>query len=192
MNDILPLEFYNRDTVEVAHDLLGKKLVREHHGEILSGMIIETEAYLGSADSASHAHRGKSSRNAILFGPPGRAYIYFTYGLHYLLNIVTGTEGVPCGVLIRALKPIEGLSVMKQLRGIENKNLTNGPAKLCQALAIDLSLNGQALYDGKFLWIEDHENFSNKLIKSGPRIGIDYAQEKDRSANLRFWVEEKI
>ncbi|MEQ8216386.1 MAG: DNA-3-methyladenine glycosylase, partial [Smithellaceae bacterium] len=105
---ILNRDFYERDTIEVARALLGKKLVRRINSTELSGMIIETEAYCGRQDSACHAHRGKTPRNAVMFGHAGHAYVYFTYGMHYMLNLVTEKEGNPCAVLIRAVLPLAG------------------------------------------------------------------------------------
>ncbi len=185
---ILERDFYARPTITVARELLGKKLVRQMNGAKLSGVIIETEAYCGSADSACHAHRGKTPRNAVMFGRPGVAYVYFTYGMHYLLNLVTEEEGNPCAVLVRALLPLSGQGEMQARRKRHGKELTNGPAKLCQALAIDKSLNGWDLTRGKHLWVENYQSVQARDILSTPRIGIDYAREKDRKAPWRFLI----
>ncbi|MGD2100157.1 MAG: DNA-3-methyladenine glycosylase [Desulfobacterales bacterium] len=187
---ILKHDFYARDTRVVARELLGKKLVRKYRGQLLSGLICETEAYLGASDSACHASRGKTARNAVMFGRAGVAYVYFVYGMHYLLNAVTEREKNPCAVLIRALVPFDGLKYMQRHRGVTGKDLTNGPAKLCQALVIDKDLNGWDLTTGRKLWVEEQRSLPQQLIRTGPRIGIDYARPADRSAALRFWVEE--
>ena len=184
--------FYAGDTLLVSRALLGKKLVRKYSGNILSGLICETEAYLGSVDSASHAFRGKTARNSVMFGRAGRAYVYFVYGMHYLLNVVTEEEENPCAILIRAIVPLEGLKHMQRYRGRGGKDLTDGPAKLCQALAIDKALNGWDLTVGKKLWVEDRPSIPERSIKKGPMIGIDYAKPADRRAARRFWVEEKF
>jgi len=186
---ILKQNFFSRNTLLVAGDLLGKQLIREFNGNILSGMIIETEAYMGLNDSASHSSKGKTPRNSVMFGPAGIAYIYFTYGMYYLLNIVTEKKDIPCSVLIRAIEPIHGVEQMEILRKRKGKELTNGPAKLCQALAIDKSLNGWDLTIGKKLWVEDYKAFSDKYIKTGTRIGINYARPEDRDAPWRFWIQ---
>ena len=183
---ILGKDFYARPTITVARELLGKILVRQTDATMLSGVIVETEAYCGSADSACHAHRGKTLRNAVMFDRAGVAYVYFTYGMHYLLNLVTEEEGNPCAVLVRALLPVSGLDEMQSRRKRHGKELTNGPAKLCQALAIDKSLNGWDLTRGERLWVENHQRVQACDILSTPRIGIDYAREKDRSAPWRF------
>ena len=177
---ILKHHFYAGDTLTVCGALLGKKLVRKYSGNILSGLICETEAYLGSKDSASHAFKGKTPRNSVMFGRPGRAYVYFVYGMHYLLNVVTEEEDNPCAILIRAIVPFEGIKQMQRRRGRSGKDLTDGPAKLCQALAIDKSLNGWDLTAGKRLWVEDRPSIPGRFIKKGPRIGIDYAKLADR------------
>ena len=188
--NILRHNFYARDTLSTAGALLGKKLVRKYNGNILSGLISETEAYLGSMDSASHAFKGKTPRNRVMFGRAGRAYVYFVYGMHYLLNMVTEEEENPCAILIRAIVPLDGIEHMRRYRGRSGKYLTDGPAKLCQALAIDKSLNGWDLTAGKKLWVEDRPPVPGRFIKKGPRIGIDYAKPADRQAARRFWIDE--
>ena len=187
---ILKYHFYAQDSLSVAAALLGKKLVRKYRGHILSGYIYETEAYLGSTDSASHAYRGKTPRNTVMFGPAGRAYVYFVYGMHYLLNVVTEEEEKPCAILIRAIVPFEGIQHMQRLRERIGKDLANGPAKLCRALAIDQALNGWDLTTGKKLWVENRPSISERFIKKGPRIGIDYAKPADRRAACRFWIDK--
>ena len=188
---VLKHNFYARDTRVVARQMLGKKLVRKYKGCLLNGLICETEAYLGKTDSACHAFRRKTARNAVMFGPAGVAYVYIVYGMHFLLNVVTGKEENPCAVLIRALVPFDGIQYMQRRRGATLKDLTNGPAKLCQALAIDKSLNGWDLTIGRKLWVEDQMSVPQRLIEAGPRIGIGYAKPADKHAALRFWVEEK-
>ena len=183
---ILDRKFYERDTLKVARALLGKKLVRQTGRIKLSGMIVETEAYCGSEDSACHAHRGKTPRNSVMFGYPGHAYVYFTYGMHYMLNMVTQEEGNPCAVLIRALVPLTGIVEMESRRKRKGAQLTNGPAKLCQALSIDKSLNGWDLTRGSKLWVEDYMRIPVKSIINTPRIGIDYAKKEHRDAPWRF------
>ena len=184
---ILNKEFYEIDTLRVARTLIGKKLVRQIDDLQLSGMIVETEAYCGEEDSACHAHRGKTNRNCVMFGPPGHAYVYFTYGMHYLLNMVTEAKGKPCAVLIRAILPIDGLEEMQtRRRRRKGPELTNGPAKLCQALGIDKSFNGWNLTAGNQLWVENYKKIPSKRITATPRIGIDYAMEQHRNALWRF------
>ena len=187
---ILNKTFYELGTLRVARALIGKKLVRQISGSQLSGMIVETEAYCGREDSACHAHRGKTKRNSVMFGPPGHAYVYFTYGMHYLLNMVTEAEGRPCAVLIRAILPVAGLEEMEaRRRRRQGPELTNGPAKLCQALGIDKSLNGWNLTASDELWVEDFKKIPAKLITATPRIGIGYATEQHRKALWRFVVK---
>jgi DNA-3-methyladenine glycosylase len=127
-----------------------------------------------------------------MFGPAGRAYVYFVYGMHYMFNIVTEDKGSPGAVLIRAVEPLEGLNQMEARRKKTGKDLTNGPAKLCQAMAIDKSLNGWDLTCGKTLWLEDYKAIPDTRVIRSPRIGIDYADSKDRQANLRFLVDKDI
>jgi DNA-3-methyladenine glycosylase len=184
--NILDRKFYKRNTLQVARALLGKKLVRQINGLELSGMIVETEAYCGEADSACHAHRGKTPRNAVMFGEPGHAYVYFTYGMHYMLNLVTEAEGRPCAVLVRAILPLAGIEEMEVCRKRKGAELTNGPAKLCQAFSIDKALNGWDLTCCKELWVEDYKKISAESIIATPRIGIDYAKKEHRDAPWRF------
>ena len=183
---ILDRKFYYRDTLRVAYELLGKKLVRQIKGLELAGMIVETEAYCGEADSACHAHHGKTPRNTVMFGEPGHAYVYFTYGMHYMLNLVTETKGRPCAVLVRAILPLAGVQEMEARRTSNGTQLSNGPAKLCQALSIDKSLNGWDLTCGKELWVEDYKKIPAESIIAIPRIGVDYAKDEHRDAPWRF------
>ena len=144
MRTLLQRNFYSRSPLIVAKELIGKTLVRRlQYGTTLEGVIVEAEAYGGKLDPASHAFRGKTPRNAVMFGEAGHAYVYFTYGFHNCLNFVTGIEGAASAVLIRALEPTRGIEKMSALRntGIIT-NLASGPGKLCQALSIDRSLNG--------------------------------------------------
>ena len=158
---ILDRKFYRCGTLQVARTLIGKKLVRQINGLELAGMIVETEAYCGESDSACHAHRGITPRNAVMFGEPGHAYVYFTYGMHYMLNLVTEAKGRPCAVLVRAIMPLTGVKEMEARRKRVGTQLTNGPAKLCQALSIDKSLNGWDLTRGKELWLEEYKKKSD-------------------------------
>jgi len=185
---ILPRTFYHRDTLMVARELLGKKLVHDFQGQRLAGRIIETEAYIGRSDTACHAARGRTKRNAVMFGPPGHAYVYFIYGMYHCLNVVTEEEGFAAAVLIRALEPLEGLAVMRERRrNRSDRALTSGPGKLCQALAIDRRLNGADLCADGPLYIEEGEIAGE--IATGPRIGIRAAPE-DMAAPWRFYVSD--
>ena len=188
----LDRKFYRRGTLQVARALLGKKLVRQIGHIRLSGMITETEAYCGSGDSACHAHRGKTQRNAVMFGKPGHAYVYFTYGMHYMLNLVTEEENNPCAVLIRAILPLDGINQMESRRKKKGAELTNGPAKLCQAFSIDKSLNGWDLTCGKELWVENYKKIPAKSIITTPRIGIDYAKDEHKNAPWRFLLPSRM
>ena len=173
---VVPRSFYARSPLHVAPDLLGKVLCRERRGVITSGRIVEVEAYLGADDPASHAHRGMTRRNQAMFGPPGHAYVYFTYGSHFCMNVVTGDDGIASAVLIRALEPLDGITAMKRRRGREVvSDLTSGPGKLCQALGIDSALYGHDL-TGRPLWIEDDGAAPPSHVRT-PRIGISVATE---------------
>jgi len=185
-------EFFTReDTLRIARELLGKLLVvPAADGTRVSGMIVETEAYLGVIDKAAHSFGGRrTERNEITYAEGGHVYVFFVYGMYYQLNLVTGLVDDPHVVLIRAVEPVEGIGIMRERRGeMKDKNLTSGPGKLCIALGITRGLNGEDLTESGRIWVEDYKNFTKKEIASGPRVGIDYAEE---FAGLpwRFWVE---
>ena len=186
-------EFYDRSAVEVARELLGCHLVRNLDGHRLVGVICETEAYQGEEDLGCHAHVGRTPRNAVMYGAPGHAYIYFTYGMHWLLNAVTGHENEAAAVLIRAIYPLEGLDQM----ALNRPNLAyrndwlNGPAKICQALGLDGSLNGIDLCDPSGdLTIELGERIPDTEIKISARVGLFTVPEPWKSIPWRFLVDQ--
>jgi DNA-3-methyladenine glycosylase len=189
--EILLEPFYNRNVVDVARDLLGKRLVRILNSQRISGIISETEAYDGTKDLACHARVGKTKRNAVMFGPAGRAYVYFTYGMHWCLNVVTGEQDYPAAVLIRAIEPQEGLTIMAETRKqVNRKHWTNGPAKLTQAMQINREQNGiRITRRDENLWIEKGWEIEESLIQTGPRIGIANTPEPWRSMPWRFWFD---
>jgi DNA-3-methyladenine glycosylase len=169
---VLPRKFYARDTVRVAKCLLGKRLVRVKGRSRMEGRIVEVEAYRGLDDPASHAFRGPTPRNAPMFGEPGHAYVYFTYGNHYCLNITTQATGTPGAVLIRAVEPIEGLQAMRRLRpNVSDPNLTNGPGKLTKALGIDRALNEVDMTKPSPLFVADSDETQFEIARSA-RVGI--------------------
>lgn len=188
---IIQTKFFARPTLTVALNLLGQRLVRRLDGRRVGGRIVETEAYIGPDDGANHASKGRTRRTEVMFGPPGRSYIYLVYGMHYMLNLVTEAPGFPAAVLIRALEPVEGIEVMQTRRpGVtDERNLTNGPGKLCQALAIDKSLHNWDVSLGQELWLELEDRLPDTAIATGPRIGISYARPEDQAAPWRFWVQ---
>lgn len=192
----IPRPFFSRGARVVAQDLLGKRLVRHVNGRLLSGIVVETEAYCDAdePDLACHgdrANKGRpTARTAVMFGPPGIAYVYFTYGVHWMFNVVTGQDGGANAVLIRALEPVDGIDVMTVNRnGRSQSELTNGPAKLAQALAIDKSLNGANLCtpDG-VIWFEDAPAIDPTQVSTGPRIGMGKTPEPWYSIPWRYWV----
>ncbi len=172
----------------VARQLLGKRLVRRLDGFRLAGPIVEAEAYRGEEDLACHAHVGLTKRTAVMYGPPGRAYVYFTYGMHWCLNCVTGPEGFAAAVLLRAILPEEGLEQIALRRaGRPQKDWTNGPGKLTQALAIDGSFNAANLCDPKsLLVIEEGPPVADDEVRIGPRIGLNTVPEPWKSMPWRF------
>ncbi len=198
---------YARPAQEVARALLGQKLVRVVDGRTVSGLIVETEAYCdGDApDLACHGDRANKGRptprTAVMFGPAGHAYVYFTYGMHWMFNVVTGQTGQANAVLIRALQPVDGVEWMQQQRGARRTrsgfgpltDLTNGPAKLAQALAIDQSLNGANLCDPDgVIWIEVDTAVDPTDICTGPRIGLGQTPEPWLSMPWRYWIKGNV
>jgi len=191
----LARSFFDRPALVVARALLGQRLVHVRNGRRLAGLITETEAYLGEADLASHARPGRTSRNAVMYGPPGFAYVYFTYGMHWCLNIVTEGEGTPTAVLLRAIAPVEGAATMRRLRSNSNrrggpppeKHLTDGPAKLTQALGIDGRFNGRDLCAPEArLFVERAGLPRGARVTAGPRVGLNHTPEPWRSQRWNF------
>ncbi|MEM7589531.1 MAG: DNA-3-methyladenine glycosylase [Myxococcota bacterium] len=191
-NSMLCPEFYARDALIVAKALLGQWI---QHREVTL-RITETEAYCGPQDSACHARCGKTRRNAAMWGPAGCAYVYLCYGLHHMLNVVTGQEGVPEAVLIRACEVVQGLAVVRgRRRGLQGPTLLTGPGKVGQALQLDCSFSHQKLFEQGGLVVRRGENVRDILV--GPRVGISYAQKAHREALWRFavanspWVSQR-
>ncbi len=182
----LSRRFYRRDVVAVARALLGQRLVRQlDDGTRLAGVIVETEAYLGSPDAAAHTAGGRrTERNASMWGPAGHAYVYFTYGMHHCLNVVAGDVEQPVAALIRAIRPTEGVEAMWRARPAARRvtDLCSGPAKLCQALGVDRSLDGVDLTAGEALWLERGPGPGGRIVAT-PRVGVDYAGQ---------WAEEEL
>ena len=178
--NLVTRSFYARDTVKVAQDLLGKTLVRNINGNIISGIIVETEAYRHKDDAASHSFGGMTERNKAMFDEVGRAYVYFTYGMHYCVNAVARSPDYAAGaVLIRSLFPRHGIDFMsRQRETLDISNLTNGPAKLTQALKITKKEYGEDLTKKSDLYIVDGIKIKRSEIKAGPRIGIKKAIDK--------------
>jgi len=187
--NVLNRSFYCRNTLTVAKQLLGKLLVRELPEGKVAGKIVEVEAYRGSDDPASHAYKGKTQRNQIMFGEGGYAYIYFIYGKHFCLNVTTEKVGVPGAVLIRAVEPVYGIEIMKRKRRTENvKSLTNGPGKLTQAMDITVELNGWDLTRGEKLYICDLDVVEPFEVVSSGRIGVKAGADKP----WRFFIKGNL
>ncbi len=188
----LTASFYTRDTVITARDLIGKRLVRLEGDRRIAGMIVETEAYRGEEDLACHCRAGETPRTKIMYGPPGRAYVYFVYGMHWLLNFVTEKEGYPGAVLIRGILPEEGLDLINKRRnGRPQKQWTDGPAKLCQAFGINGEMNGiDTCSENAIVYIEENMDIPTRLVNKTPRIGLDTVPEPWRSKPWRFIVTD--
>lgn len=204
--EAVPAQFYARPTLQVARDLLGCTLIHATTDGVLSGVIVETEAYVASTDEACHAFRGRTVRTAVLFGPPGVAYVYRSYGIHAMLNVVTEEEGTAAAVLIRALEPIAGEMSMRRHRGIVERaappHLTDGPGRLCQALDIRLEMNGFPLQRPPLYIVRPPEPQDERgPVIQTTRIGITRAMDlpwrfylresaavsvRDRAAEARF------
>jgi DNA-3-methyladenine glycosylase len=180
----LPRDFYARPTNVVARDLLGQIAVTDLQEGVTAGRIVETEAYLGADDPASHAARLRNGRVAVMWGEPGIAYVYRSYGIHAMLNVVAKPNGETGAVLIRALEPIAGLDLMRQRRGLESERLLcSGPGKLCQGLGISLDMHGTDLVTSGELWIAEGEPVA--AVSVSGRIGITRGQEHP----WRYWVK---
>jgi DNA-3-methyladenine glycosylase len=172
----LPRPFYDRDTIDVARDLLGKHLVHRVAGVERIGRIVETEAYLGPHDLAAHSAKGLTPRTRVMFGPPGHAYVYFVYGMHWCMNVVTQAEGAASAVLLRAVEPVKNL-----------EGRSNGPALLCRAMGIDGRMNGEDLV-GRTLFLAEQRDEGEVRIVCRPRIGVDYAGHRWARRLLRFYI----
>jgi DNA-3-methyladenine glycosylase len=184
----LPRAFFDRPTLVVARALLGQRLVRVEKDRRLAGLICETEAYSGESDLGCHAKAGRTPRTQVMYGPPGHAYIYFTYGMHWMLNVVTEAEGRPAAVLLRGLWPVEGLEVMAARRpGQPRLRWTDGPGKLCRAMGLDRAQNGLDLCAPQAeLFIETAPPIPADSVTIGPRVGLNSVPEPWRSLPWRF------
>jgi DNA-3-methyladenine glycosylase len=176
----LPRAFYARDPVIVARAVLGRLLVHDSPQGRVSGLIVEAEAYRGADDPASHAHRGRTARNAAMFGEPGHTYVYFTYGMHHCLNLVTGTAGRASAVLVRALEPVEGDELMREWRGAgATPRLAQGPGNVARALGLTRAHDGLDLVSGP-LWLSDlPPRRGGRRVARGPRVGIRVALDRE-------------
>lgn len=184
--------FYQRNVLVVAKEILGKVFVKKEDNKILSGKIVEVEAYEGKTDQASHSFNGKTKRNEVMFEPGGLLYVYFTYGVHFCANIVTGKKDEGNAVLLRGIEPLTGIEIMAERRfgktGLsdgEIVNLTNGPGKICQAFAIDREENGESLTNGK-IYILNRPLISKSKIVETTRIGI----KKSAELPWRFYIKD--
>lgn len=191
-NEKLPQKFYTRNVLKVARDLLGKIFVVNNKGKILSGKIVEVEAYDGSCDEAAHTFNGKTKRNEVMFETGGLLYVYFTYGMYYCSNVVTGEKDERTAVLLRALEPVEGIEEMslnrygkKEFTDKEKLNLTSGPGKLCLALGINKSHNGASLIEDE-IYILDNKKIPSSKIVTTTRIGIT----KSKEFPWRFYIKD--
>jgi DNA-3-methyladenine glycosylase len=183
----LPREFYLRGTLTVARELLGKYFVRRIDNDLLSGVIVEVEGYLGGRDPASHAYRGRTPRNQVMFGNGGHLYVYFTYGMHFCSNVVTGAEGTGHAILIRALEPRHGVRLMhrnRKTKGKKQTQLLSGPAKICQAMHIGRNENGTDLCS-EDIWIaENPDEHGPPRAARSTRVGVSEARDK----RWRFYI----
>ena len=185
----LPRSFYIRSTLKITQELLGKFLVRKIGRKKIVGMIVETEAYVGFKDLASHASRGKTPRTAVMYGPAGHIYVYLVYGMYFCLNIVTERKGYPAAVLIRATEPVKSSRGRKASPPL--LRTASGPGKVCQYFKIDKQLNGEDVC-GRKLWIEDRGvKIAKKDIMKAKRVGVDYAG-KYKNKLWRFYIKDNF
>jgi DNA-3-methyladenine glycosylase len=185
--------FYSRaDTLRVARELLGKRLVVPADGGArVSGRVVETEAYLGAEDKGAHSYnRRRTARTETMYAKGGAVYVFFVYGMHHQFNVVTGPEGQPTALLVRAVEPEEGIEIMRERRAVpKERELTSGPGKLCKALGIDRTFDGEDMTTSARVWLEDAgARVRPEEIASGPRIGIAYAEEYALKP-WRFWIK---
>jgi len=188
----LPRDFFARPTLTVARAILGERLVRVEAGQRLAGIITEVEAYIGETDLGCHARAGRTPRTAVMYGQPGHAYVYFTYGMHWMLNFVTEMEDFPAAVLIRALQPVEGLATIAARRkGRPQPAWTDGPGKICQALGIDGRLNGTDLCAAEaLLFVEAGDPVPDDCVTIDPRVGLNSVPEPWKSMPWRYQVKD--
>lgn len=191
MSHHLPRDFFARPTLEVARELLGARLVHIENGRRLAGWISETEAYIGEADLGCHARAGRTPRTQVMYGPPGQAYVYFTYGMHWCLNFVTEAEGFPAAVLIRAIQPCEGIEIIAGRRSPQPPaRWTDGPGKLCQALGIDRRHNGMDLCAPESeLFVETGLQIPPETVTISLRVGLTNVPEPWKSVPWRFTIK---
>lgn len=187
----LPLSFYLRnDVVKISKELLGKVLVTNWDGDYTSGRIVETEAYAGQTDRASHASKGRTPRTEVMFGEGGRAYVYLCYGIHQMFNIVTSAEGVPHAILIRAVEPMEGVDIMLERTGKKklDNSLTRGPGNVGKAFGFHTSQCGLSLTSDELFIADDGFKVTKDMMATSPRIGVDYAGEH-AEWHYRFFIK---
>ena len=180
--------FFARPTLTVASELLGQRLVKVERGRRLVGLIAEVEAYIGEEDLACHARVGRTQRTQVMFGPPGHLYVYFTYGMHWMINLVTEREGFPAAALLRAVLPVEGMATMIQRRG-RSDHLADGPAKIAQAFAIDKRWNGIDLCaPDSDVFIEKADAVPDSAVRAAPRVGLGNTPEPWLSKKWNFSI----
>jgi DNA-3-methyladenine glycosylase len=192
--DRLGREFYDRPTLQVARELLGTRLVRLEQDQRIAGTILETEAYRGEEDLGCHARAGLTERTRVMYGLPGFAYVYFTYGMHWMLNFVCEGEGFPAAVLIRALLPDEGLDLIASRRmGRRRQEWTDGPGKICQAFGVDGSLNATDLCaQNAVLFVEYGVEVPDSSVTIGPRVGLNSVPQPWKSIPWNFKVRAAL
>ena len=190
---ILGREFFGQPSLIVARNLLGMRLVRIDDSVRISGVITETEAYCGEEDLGCHCRAGKTPRTEVMYGPPGHAYVYFTYGKHWMLNFVVERDGFPAAILIRSIQPEEGEELITKRRGSQPKDQwTNGPGKICQALNIDSNLNSADICtEDAGLFVESGMPFRDSCVVTSPRVGLNSVPEPWKSIPWRFLVKDQ-